>query len=74
MIPSLHVSGVIIPGVFGPIMVALWFFAAAITWMESFTGTCSVIMTTVFSPDSIASNAASAAKGAGMKIIEAFAS
>ncbi len=74
IIPSLHSPGVIMPGVLGPITTAPCCFARAITCTASFTGMCSVMITRVFSPASRASKAASAAKGAGTKTMEASAS
>ena len=73
IIPTLHFPGVIIPGVFGPIMVAFAWRAWATSSTESRIGICSVIITIIWIPLSIASSAASAAKGAGTKIIDAFA-
>ncbi len=61
------------PGVLGPITTVPCCFARAITCTASFTGMCSVIITRVSNPASRASKAASAAKGAGTKMIEASA-
>src|SRR4030065_1275719 len=47
IIPSLHSPGVIIPGVFGPIIVTFNFVAYAIMFIASFIGKCSVTTTIV---------------------------
>ena len=72
IIPSLHSPGVIMPGVFGPIIVAFACLAYVMMLTASFIGMCSVIITMIFIPFSKASRAASAANGAGTKIIDAF--
>ncbi len=72
--PSLHSSGVITPGVLGPIMFTPFSIATVVSISSSCAGSPSVIITTGFNFASIASKAASLAEGAGTKMIEALAS
>ena len=73
MIPILINSGIITPGVFGPIMIALLFFANSKSSIVSLIGTCSGIATRSLIPASSASFAAPKKNFAGTKIIEIFA-
>ena len=73
MIPILHFPGEIIPGQLGPIRRVFEFFSAAATRTISSVGMPSVMQMTSGNPASAASKIASAAKGGGTKITEAFA-
>ena len=70
IIPTLINPGTITPGVFGPIIIASFFFASSIASIASLIGTCSGIATSSLIPDSNASFAASRKNFAGTKTID----
>ena len=71
IIPSLHSSGIIIPGQFGPITFEPHFSAYATARITSWTGMCSVMVTIVGIPASAASIIASPHPVPGTKITDA---
>jgi hypothetical protein len=73
MMPILHLPGEMMPGQLGPIRRVCEFFMAAATRTMSSVGIPSVMQMTSGSWASTASRMASAAKGGGTKITEAFA-
>ena len=73
MIPILINSGIIIPGVFGPMITASFCFAKSNASIVSLIGTCSGIATSSLIPEFNASFAADKKNFAGTKMIEIFA-
>ena len=73
IIPILINSGIINPGVFGPMITASFCFANSNASIVSLTGTCSGIATSNLIPEFNASFAACKKNFAGTKIIETFA-
>ena len=73
MIPILINSGIITPGVLGPMTIASFCFASLTIFIASCTGTCSGIATSSCIPASNASFAAPKKNLAGTNMIEIFA-
>ncbi len=73
IIPTLITSGIITPGVFGPITIASFCFAISKSSKVSLTGTCSGIAIKSLIPASRASLPADKKNFAGTKTIETFA-
>ena len=69
MMPILHSSGVMMPGQLGPIRRQSYLFQYGLDATMSRTGTPSVMQTISPTPASAASRIASAANGAGTKIM-----